>query len=86
VVLATCFVLPALVFVRLVGSPGSLGVAVLIVALTLPATGALILRVNPDLVPDRDTLRALPAVAWLRAAVLAGLMGAAAWILVGWLG
>jgi hypothetical protein len=82
-VLAVFFVLPAALFFRLGGTEGSTRVAVQILAMTLPATGALILRVNPDLVPDRATLRSLSPVAWAALAVLAGAVFTCAWWLAG---
>lgn len=68
-VLAIFFVLPAAVFFRLRDTVGSTRVAVQIVAMTLPATGALVLRVSPGLVPDRASLGTLSLVAWAALAV-----------------
>ena len=78
-VLAVFFVMPAAIFFRLSATAGSTRVAVQIVAMTLPATGALILRVNPDLIPDRDTFRSLSPLAWASLAILVGVVVACAW-------
>jgi hypothetical protein len=78
-VLAVFFALPAALFFRLSSTEGSTRVAVQIVAMTLPATGALILRVNPDLVPDRATLQGLSPVAWASLAVLTGAVFLCVW-------
>lgn len=84
IVVTLFFVLPALLFLRLAGSEGSTRVAVMILALTLPATGALVLRVNPDLVPDAGTVRSLSAYEVLRLVLLAALLlGGAWWITAG---
>jgi hypothetical protein len=82
-VLAVFFALPAALFFRLSGTESSTRVAVHIVAMTLPATGALILRVNPDLVPDRATLRSLSPLAWAALAVLAGGVFMCTWWIAG---
>jgi len=86
VVLVAFFVLPAFIFLRMAETVGSTRVAVQIVALVLPATGALILRVNPDLVPTRGALRATTPLEWLRLGGLAALMVGAAWVVAGALG
>jgi hypothetical protein len=85
-VFAVFFVLPAAVFLRLSGTTGSTRVAVQITALTFPATGALVLRLNPALVPDRATLGALPLLAWVALAVALVAILATAWWLAGVLG
>ncbi len=82
-VLALFFVLPAALFFRLGSTEGSTRVAVQIVAMTLPATGALILRVNPDLVPDRATFRSLSPVAWASLVLLTVTVLACAWWVAG---
>lgn len=83
---AVFFVLPAAVFLRLSGTTGSTRVAVQIVALTFPATGALILRLNPALIPDRASLGALPPLAWAALVVATAAVLAAAWWVAGALG
>ncbi len=85
-VLAVFFVLPAALFFRLAGAGDGRRTAVMIVALTLPATGALILRLNPDLVPERAALRGLRALEWVTLAALGALLASAAWWLAGLLG
>jgi hypothetical protein len=82
VVLVAFFALPALVFLRLADTAGSTRVAVQIVALVLPATGALILRVNPDLIPSRASLRSTPPSEWLALVVVGALLLAVAWLVV----
>jgi hypothetical protein len=68
-------------WLRLAGRAGSVGVAVMILALVLPATGALILGVNPDLVRDGPALRGLRPADWLQVGLLAlRLLGGAWWI------
>lgn len=83
VVLALCFVLPAVLWLRLAGRGHSVGVAVMILALVLPATGALILRLNPDLVPEGRALRTLGPADWLQAVLLAAALLAGAWWVAG---
>lgn len=78
-VVALCFVLPVALLVHLAGTTGSTRLAGHILALTLPATGALILRLNPDLLPDRAALATLGPLGWLRIALLAALLGFGAW-------
>jgi hypothetical protein len=85
-VIAVFFVMPAALFFRLSGTEGSTRVAVQIVAMTLPATGALILRLNPDLVPDRDAFRGLSPLAWASLAALSAAVVACAWWLAGAIG
>jgi hypothetical protein len=77
------FALPAALFFRLSSTEGSTRVAVQIVAMTLPATGALILRVNPDLVPDRATFQSLSPLAWASLAMLAGMVFVCTWWVAG---
>lgn len=79
VVLVLFFALPAVLFFRLAGAEGSTRVAVLILALTLPATGALILRLNPDLVPDHAALTGLSPMEWVHLALLAALLLGGVW-------
>jgi hypothetical protein len=76
------FVLPALLFFRLAGREES-RVAAMILALTLPATGALVVRLNPDLVPDRASLRDLPPAEWAHVVLFGALLAAGAWWLAG---
>jgi hypothetical protein len=78
-VLVLFFALPAALFVRLSGTEGPGRVAVMILALTLPATGALILRLNPDLVSDRAALGSLSLMEWTHLAVLAALLLGVVW-------
>jgi hypothetical protein len=82
-VLAGTFVLPAALFFRLSHTVGSTRVAVQIVALILPATGALILQMNPDLVPDRRTLAALSPLAWVALIAVAVGLVTVVWSTVG---
>lgn len=84
--LAAFFVLPAGLFLRVADTEGQGRVAVMILALTLPATGALILRLNPDLIPDRATLRRLGPGDLARLGALAVLLLAAVWWLTGLVG
>jgi hypothetical protein len=79
VVLVLFFALPAALFVRLSGTEGPGRVAVMILALTLPATGALILRLNPDLLPDRAALGSLSLMEWMHLAVLTALLLGGVW-------
>jgi hypothetical protein len=84
VLLAVFFVLPAALFVRLSGTEGPGRLAAMTLALTLPATGALLLRLNPDLIPDRAALRRLAPADWASLAVLAALvLSAAGWLAAG---
>jgi hypothetical protein len=83
VVLALFFVFPLALFVRQGDTEGSTRVAVQIAALVLPATGALVLRLNPDLVPDRAGLADLTPGDWLRLALLAVVLAAVAWWVAG---
>lgn len=85
-VFAVFFVLPAAIFLRLSGTTGSTRVAVQIVALTFPATGALVLRLSPGLIPDRASLETLPALAWAALAFATAAVLAAAWWVAGALG
>lgn len=79
VVMALFFALPAALLFRLVDTTGSTRVAVQILALTLPATGALVLRLNPDLVPARAVLEDLSPLEWVRVLLLTGLLLGGAW-------
>ncbi|MGH7266765.1 MAG: hypothetical protein ACREMB_18235 [Candidatus Rokuibacteriota bacterium] len=77
-VLAVFFALPVALFVRFAGGEGSGRVAAMVFALTLPATGALILRLNPDLIPDRAALGRVTALEWAALAVVVALVTAGA--------
>ncbi len=83
-VLVGFFVLPAVLFFRLAGAEeAGARMAVMILALTLPATGALILRLNPDLLPDRQGLRRLQPLEWVNLLALLALLLTGVWWLAG---
>ena len=79
IILALFFVLPAALFLRLIGSEGTARVAAMILALTLPATGAVILRLNPDLLPELESLKELAPGEWIHLIALAALLLVGIW-------
>jgi hypothetical protein len=86
IVVAIFFLLPAVLFFRLSGNEGGTRTAVMVLALILPATGAMILQRNPDLLPERHRVRALQPLEWVNLAALAALLATGAWWLAGALG